>query len=71
MTVKSHKSKIINVKIYVNDTTDAVSSATVSNSQYILHDSTSILRAGCSVNHELQHGNDVGWTAVLTKLKGH
>ena len=33
-------------------------------------DSTSI-SAGCSVDHELQHGNGVGWTAAATKLKGH
>jgi hypothetical protein len=25
--------------------------------------------AGCSLDHELQHANDVGWRAVPTKHK--
>jgi hypothetical protein len=54
------------VKLYC--TTDAVSSTTVSDGQYITRDSISI-SAGCSVDHELQHANDVGWTAVPTKHK--
>jgi hypothetical protein len=57
---------IKNVKLYC--TTDAVSSTTVSDGQYITRDSISI-SAGCSVDHELQHANDVGWTAVPTKHK--
>ena len=56
------------VKIYC--ATDAVSSATVSDGQYTTRDSTSI-SAGCSVDHELQHGNGVDWTAAATKLTGH
>ena len=54
------------VKLYC--TTDAVSSTTVSDGQYITHYSISI-PAGCSVDHELQHANDVGWKAVPTKHK--
>jgi hypothetical protein len=38
---------------------DSTSRATVSVSQL----------AGCSVDHELQHANDVGSTAVPTKQK--
>ena len=56
----------LSVKLYC--TTDAVSSTTVSDGQYITRDSISI-SAGCSVDHELQHANDVGWTAVPTKHK--
>jgi hypothetical protein len=54
------------VKLYC--TTDAVSSTTVSDGQYITRDSINI-SARCSVDHELQHANDVGWTAVPTKHK--
>jgi Zinc knuckle len=56
------------VKIYC--ATDAVSSATVSDGQYATRDSTSI-SVGCSVDHELQYGNGVDWTAAATKLIGH
>ncbi len=45
-----------------------MSSTTVSDGQYIRRDSISI-SAGCSVDHELQHAKDVGWTAVPTKHK--
>jgi hypothetical protein len=58
----------INLSVKLYCTTDAVSSTTVSDGQYTTRDSISI-SAGCSVDHGLQHANDVGWTAVPTKHK--
>jgi hypothetical protein len=46
------------VKLYC--ATDTRSSTTVSDSQYIMRDSTSMKADGCSVDHKLQDAKDVG-----------